>query len=136
LIVPLKTFFQLSGRMHAVGATGAEAEPNLGSNLSRFRDWAKRLASAISQPQRTEITIQTERLVLIQRRRSTRAWCQQCGREVEMVGLSQAAALAAGGKPVLPDSSQGQGWHVSEDQNGSPLICLESVLKSIGDNSQ
>jgi hypothetical protein len=132
----LKTFFQIPGRMHAVGATGAEAEPNLGSNLSRFRDWAKRLAGVISQPQRTEITIQTERVVLIRGSRSTRAWCQQCGREVEMVGLAQAAALTAGGKPVLPDSTQGQGWHVSEDETGSPLICLESVLKSMGDNGQ
>jgi hypothetical protein len=122
--------------MHGVGATGAEAEPNVASNLSRFRDWAKRLAGAISQPQRTEITIQTDRLVFIRGPRSTRAWCPQCGREVEMVGLSQASTLAAGGKPVLPDSSQGQGWHVSEDQNGAPLICLESVLKSMGDNGR
>jgi hypothetical protein len=129
----LKTFFQIPGRMHAVAANGAEAKPNLGSNLSRFRDWAKRLAGAIFEPQRTEITIQTERLVLIRGRRSTRAWCQQCGREVEMVGLSQAAALAGGVKPTLPDSTQGRGWHVSEDQNGSPLICMESVLKSMGD---
>jgi hypothetical protein len=78
-----------------------------------------------------EITIQTDRLVLVRRARSTRAWCQQCGREVEMVGLSQAAALAGGGKPVLPDGAQGHGWHISEDPNGSPLICLESVLKSM-----
>jgi hypothetical protein len=78
-----------------------------------------------------EITIQTDRLMLIRGRRSTRAWCHQCGREVEMVGLSEAAALAGGGKAVLPDSTQGQGWHISEDRNGSPLVCLESVLKSM-----
>jgi hypothetical protein len=113
---------------------GAEVEPNVASNLSRFRDWAKRLAGAISEPQRTEITIQTDRLVLIRGRRPTRAWCQQCGHEVEMIGLPQDAALAGGGKPVLPDSTQGQGWHVSEDQNGSLLVCLESVLKSMGDS--
>jgi hypothetical protein len=111
--------------------TGAEVEPNVASNLSRFRDWAKRLAGVISEPWRTEITIQTDRLVLIRGRRSTRAWCNQCGREVEMVGLSQAAALAGGGDPVPPDSTEDLGWHVSEDQNGSPLICLESVLKSM-----
>jgi hypothetical protein len=113
---------------------GAEIEPNVASNLSRFRDWAKRLAGAISAPQRMEITIQTDRLVLIRGRRSPRAWCQQCGHEVEMVGLSQAVALAGGGTPVLPDSAQGQAWHISEAQNGSPLICLESVLKSMGDS--
>jgi hypothetical protein len=106
------------------------------SNLSRFRGWAKRLAGAISEPQRTEITIQTDRLVLIRGGRSRRAWCHQCGREVEMVGLSQATAVVGGNKPVLPDSAQSQGWHVSEDQNGSPLICLESVLKGMRDNGQ
>jgi hypothetical protein len=48
-----------------------------------------------------------------------------------MVALSQAVALAGGSEPVLPDPAQSQGWHISEDQNGSPLICLESVLKSM-----
>jgi hypothetical protein len=114
-----------------VGAHGTETEPNVASNLSRFRDWAKRLVGAFSPTQRTEITVQTERLVIVRGRRSTRAWCQQCGREVEMVGLSQAAALAGAVKPALPDSAQGHGWHVSEDQNGSLLVCLESVLRSM-----
>jgi hypothetical protein len=101
------------------------------SNLSRFRDWAKRLAGAISEPQKTEITIQTDLLVLIRGRRSTRAWCQQCGREVEMVGVSQAAELGGARKPLPPDSDQNHGWHVSEHRDGSLLICLESVLKSM-----
>ena len=85
---------------------------------------------AISEPQRIEITFQTDRLVLIRGRRST-GWCHHCGREVGMVALSQAVALAGGSEPVLPDPAQSQGWHISEDQNGSPLICLESVLKSM-----
>jgi hypothetical protein len=114
-----------------VASHGAEAEPNVARNLSRFRDWAKRLAGVLTEPQRTEITVQTERLVIIRGSRSTRAWCRECGREVEMVALSQAAALVRGNKPVLPDPAQSHGWHISEDQNGSPLVCLESVLKSM-----
>jgi hypothetical protein len=117
--------------MHAAGAYGAEAELNVASNLSRFRDWAKRLAGAIFGPQRMEITIQTDRLVRIRGGRSMRAWCHQCGREVEMVALCQAAALVGGREPALPDSVQSHGWHISGEQNGSPLVCLESVLKSM-----
>jgi hypothetical protein len=48
-----------------------------------------------------------------------------------MVEFSQAGELMGKSQPLLPDSAKSQGWHVSEDQNGSPLICLESVLKSM-----
>ena len=33
---------------------------------------------------RTEITVETDRTVIIRRRRSIRAWCPECGREVQI----------------------------------------------------
>jgi hypothetical protein len=31
----------------------------------------------------------------------------------------------------LHDGSLSQKWHFSEDEDGSPLVCLESLLKSL-----
>lgn len=42
---------------------------------------------------RTEITVETDRVLII--RRSVRAWCRQCGREVDMLSLGEAEALTA-----------------------------------------
>jgi len=80
---------------------------------------------------RTEITIETERVLIIRRRRSTRAWCQECGGEVDMVGLAEAEAITGTTQPMLQDSAKARGWHLAEGQGGTPLICLESLLKSM-----
>jgi len=77
---------------------------------------------------RTEITIETERVLII-RRRSTRAWCQACGGEVEMVGLAEAEAITGAVQPMLRDSAEARGWHLAKSQAGTPLICLESLRK-------
>jgi len=34
--------------------------------------------------------------------------------------------------PMLPGCGEQPGWHWSQASDGSPLICLESVLKSGG----
>ena len=70
-----------------------KAEPNLGSNVSRFLRWAKRVVAAIVPPRRIAITIETNRVVIIRRRRVTRVWCPECGCEVDMVGLGEAEAF-------------------------------------------
>jgi hypothetical protein len=76
---------------------------------------------------RTEITVETQRVVII--RRSVRAWCQQCGCEVEMVSLGEAQALTG----VLARQScagvRALRWHISENQQGIRLVCLESLRK-------
>jgi hypothetical protein len=108
----------------------AASRANVPRNLSRFRRWAKGLVEAVTVYKKTEITIQTDRLLIIRRRRSTPVWCRECGREVEMVEFSQAAAITGKSQALQPDSAKSYGWHVCEDQNGLPLICLESLLKS------
>lgn len=79
---------------------------------------------------RTEITMETEQVLTIRWRHSTRGWCQECGREVEMVGLAEAEGITGMTQPVLQAGAQIQKWHISEDQDGSPLICLASLLRS------
>lgn len=49
----------------------SQAETNVGSNLPRFLRWAKGLMAAIAPHRRVAITIETDRVVIIRRRRST-----------------------------------------------------------------
>ncbi|MGD0213496.1 MAG: hypothetical protein ABSB87_09710 [Terriglobales bacterium] len=100
-----------------------------------FRRWAKVSERAVAAYKRTEITVETDRIWIIRRSRATRGWCAECGREVDMVGLKEAEALQKMAQPVttqpmLPGCGDNRGWHWSEAADGSPLICLESVLKS------
>jgi len=87
-------------------------------------------ADTMADRKRIEITIETERVLIIRRRRSTRAWCQACGREVDMVGLAEVEAITGAVQPMLQDSDEARGWHLAEGQGGTLLICLESLRKS------
>lgn len=62
-----------------------------------------------------------------------RGWCRECGREVDMVGLKEAVALTGATQPMLAEYPGNAGWHWSQTEDGSPLLCLESLLKSRGD---
>lgn len=76
----------------------------------------------------TRITIETERTLTIRRTRSSRAWCEECQREVDFVQLQQRQQLlresreTAGGLPMAK-------LHLAEQGDGSVLICLESLMK-------
>ena len=75
---------------------------------------------------RTEIIVETNEVVTIRRARVYRAWCAECGREVEMVGLLDARTIAGlQGSVICPAK-----WHVQEQQ-GHALVCVESILRSI-----
>jgi len=76
---------------------------------------------------RTEITIETDRVLIIRRRRVLRAWCPECGREVEMVDPREAEAITVVAGSALRDCAQ---WHIAQSQDGAGLICLDSLLRS------
>jgi hypothetical protein len=80
---------------------------------------------------RTEITVETDRVVTVQRRRVVRAWCQECGGEVEMVSLAETQALTEVSGPVFQESAQAHRWHFSENEEGTYLVCLQSLRKSM-----
>jgi hypothetical protein len=115
--------------MPAVRGNTGQRAANVESNLSRIRQWAKRLVGGIFATQRTEITVQTDRIVLI-RRRFRRVWCQQCGREVEAIAMGDATNLAGGKQLTLPGDAESGEWHVCVSNDGETLVCLESLLKA------
>lgn len=79
----------------------------------------------------TAITVETARRVVIRRRQLLRAWCEQCGREVEMVGLDEAGAVFGIEPEMLRAHPAVRSWHVSEGDNGEFLVCLDSLLRSL-----
>jgi len=99
------------------------------SNLSRFQRWIKGLGQAIWAPERIEMTVQTDRLMII-RRRSRRVWCQQCRREVNAVSWQEAESLAGTAQPHLPRDAQLEAWHVCTGEDGEQFVCLQSLLKT------
>jgi hypothetical protein len=83
------------------------------------------MANAADARKRMEVTVETDQVLIIRRRRSTRGWCEECGREMEIVSLEDAAAIAGISGPLLHDEVA-QRWHFSDSQER--WVCLESLL--------
>jgi len=79
-----------------------------------------------------EITIQTSQLLTIRGSRSCRAWCERCNAETEVVTLETAALLADSIATLLKAGSTSAEWHISQSPDGSPRICLPSLLRMAG----
>ena len=71
---------------------------------------------------RTEITIETEEVLVVRRSSIHRGWCRECGMEVDMIPMSDARNLAGEGRE--------EGWH-HHGERGRELVCLKSLLKSL-----
>jgi len=104
-------------------------EQDVAKNLSRLRRWIKALRETIWAPRRVEVTVQTDRLLIIRRRRLRRAWCQQCGREVNAVSLQEVGSFARASHRILPGNTEPSAWHTCGGTDGEQLVCLESLFK-------
>lgn len=80
---------------------------------------------------RTEITTQTDRILIIRRRSVIRAWCDECACEVEMVSLTDPSAVTGTSLTTLREEPQSRDWHFCQRPDGEKLVCLESLLKSL-----
>jgi len=87
------------------------------------------MASPADTRKRMEVTVETNQVLIIRRRRSTRGWCEECGREMEIVSLEDAAAIAGISGPLLHDGVA-QRWHFSDREE--QWVCLESLLSPGG----
>lgn len=75
----------------------------------------------------TKITIETDSLLIVRGRTSSRSWCAQCGEEVEMIALERTQPLSN-----LPHELE-QGFsspdlHRTRNPDGAELVCLTSLL--------
>jgi hypothetical protein len=74
----------------------------MANNLARFRRWSKSLVEGVIGRKRTEITVETDRLLIVRRRRTVRFWCRECGREVVAVSAEAAETLIGMSRPLPP----------------------------------
>jgi hypothetical protein len=81
----------------------------------------------MATPKRIQITIETHQVFIIRRQPTTRLWCQECGRETDVLDLGDGKATTGLPHQTLRDAAGTYGWHVSQDHDGSTLICLEAM---------
>jgi hypothetical protein len=77
----------------------------------------------------TRLTVETERTFIFRTRgsRQTR-WCEQCGAEVEMAFVDEAATVSGLNEMTIYQSIAACSLHFAEDKAGRILICLNSLL--------
>jgi hypothetical protein len=79
---------------------------------------------------RTRITIETNQVTVVHRRRITSFWCCECQDQAEFVPMEDINRLiegrAAAGLPVA-----GQGLHFRKAIDGSVVVCVRSLSGSV-----
>jgi hypothetical protein len=82
----------------------------------------------------TRITIETERTLMIARQKVTRGWCQQCGKEVDLLTPNQVELLFDAGSKQFKGEEQSK-LHLEKAKDGL-AVCMRSLLKlfRVGDS--
>jgi len=81
---------------------------------------------------RTEITIETDRIVVLTRRKvSVVSWCDECGRRTKMITVDEAAAIAGVTSRTVYRWADAQKLHFTETVEGVLRICFSSLQDSI-----
>jgi hypothetical protein len=97
--------------------------------ITRIHRGTSSLRERMATPRRIQITIETHQVFIIRRHPSTRLWCQGCGHEAEMLDLGDVQATTGLPHQALLDAAGTHGFHVSQDCDGSTLICLEGMRR-------
>ena len=76
----------------------------------------------------TKITIETESLLILRGRISSRGWCPLCEAEGEMIPLENTGVISNLKRTALEEWLHAGELHSSQAADGSTLICLNSLL--------
>ncbi|HEY1213850.1 MAG TPA: hypothetical protein VGE93_09500 [Bryobacteraceae bacterium] len=77
---------------------------------------------------RTKITIETDSLLILRGRNSSRAWSPVCKTEGEVITLANTGLISNLESTVLQEWLNSGELHSSQADDGSTLICLNSLL--------
>ncbi|MEK6304531.1 MAG: hypothetical protein AABO41_27910 [Acidobacteriota bacterium] len=81
---------------------------------------------------RTEITIETDRIVVLSRRKvSVVSWCRECNQRVKMVTVDEAAAIKGVTSRTMYRWADAEKLHFMETADGVLMICFSSLQDSI-----
>jgi hypothetical protein len=79
----------------------------------------------------TKITIETDSLLVLRGRSSLRAWCPQCAAEGEMIPVAGVGVISNLEPRTVEAWLESEEIHQSQTTEGTPLICLNSLLKRV-----
>jgi hypothetical protein len=80
---------------------------------------------------KTTITLQTDSLLILRNRSSTRAWCPRCAADVEMLALEAIGVVSNLSQSEVEDWLNSSELHRSQASDGSALICLNSFISRV-----
>lgn len=79
----------------------------------------------------TKITIETDSLLIVRGRSSARGWCPLCQADAEMITLDNGRVISNLDRPAVEKWLNSGELHRSQTDDGSPLVCLNSLLARI-----
>jgi hypothetical protein len=79
----------------------------------------------------TNITIETDSLLILRGRNSSRAWCPQCAAEADMIALENVGVISNLDRAAVEEWLNSGELHRAKSANGSALICLNSLLARV-----
>ena len=93
--------------------------------------WAREQVATSSMAKQTKLTIETNSLLVLRGRTLVRAWCQQCGGEVEVIPMEGVGVISNSLPPEVEAWIESDDLHRSRAPDGKTLICLNSLLKRV-----
>lgn len=81
---------------------------------------------------RTILTMETESLLVIRGNSVPRSWCAQCAAETEMIGMMNLGVVTNLDHSAIEEWLNSGELHHSVASDGSPVICLNSLLAHVG----
>jgi len=108
----------------------AGAKTDAGQGLVEFSK-PYYLGGAMRTRKRTEITIETDRIFVLSRRKvSVVSWCGECSQRTTMVTVDDAATIAGVTSRTIYRWADAEKLHFTETSEGRLLICSESLPPS------
>lgn len=90
-----------------------------------------RRAGNVAKRMKVRITIETDQRLVIPKSNLIRFWCESCGKAVEFGTLAEVCALTWCNADIIRQLMATEKLHLVKASDGSPLICLQSVLNQI-----
>jgi hypothetical protein len=79
----------------------------------------------------TIITLETDSLLVLRGRSSTRAWCPRCAADVEMLALEDTGVVSNLSQSEVEEWLNSSQLHRLQGPDGSTLICLNSLISRV-----
>ena len=79
----------------------------------------------------TNITIETDSLLVLRGRKALKAWCPQCAAESEMIPFHGIGVVSNLSSAEVEAWLESETIHRSHAADGASLICLNSLIKRV-----